>query len=675
MTVTTLLRGGGHRETHQHYIGNNISGRMPHQHGNNKDNNAATDDTTITKRHNHDGTVSYCTATKKRNYNNNNEDNNDNDNDNIPIDDNNNNVIRNNQNNHESSSDGNETEEETEKIEPEENIDNENENENKDNSNANSIITSPPTMIISSGRSSQDGKEKIPMESTLFTWRNRNGDALLTTEAMSITRRCVIEFHPLAYLFSVTTSSTNIKKLSNEYNTKINKLNHDIDDIKNRISCIHEKVNILNKQRRERDGQSNGSNNGDNNEIYLLVRSVGMWMKRMETKTELIVKIQFSLSILNSLKEIDEICSTKMFWFYSTWRRQNIFINNRRSGDDCGNSSWDYKRVNGSNSNWEDQDQNQNDVYKNNENRHLFNGYEKAYQRNIKLSTQITNNLINSSSAAGVTADEKIVRLMEYNYIHCKGCRAFFSRRYCDLFGTEVRCPSKVKARENLITRGVTGEADGSNLVVCFFCTDCFDCFNPSIIKQIRQQKEMKKELELEELIQDCQKEQQQQQQQLSTANNNNSNHGGKQPKKRKKKKKKKQQKKSNDSTTPSPSATITTNDNDNNDCDFCSSSLATKTTTGTTELSLDINDGVDDDDLDDLNDPLDSDKSAGYGNKHEQHERITIDDITTDEKKSSKDDVNSDDPAANDVWVDFLLKTGSIIELNAFMDQTLGKD
>ena len=42
---------------------------------------------------------------------------------------------------------------------------------------------------------------------------------------------------------------------------------------------------------------------------------------------------------------------------------------------------------------------------------------------------------------------------------------------------------------------------------------------------------------------------------------------------------------------------------------------------------------------------------------------------------KNSNDDVNSDDPAANDVWVDFLLKTGSIIELNAFMDQTLGKD
>ena len=673
MTVTTLLRGGGHRETHQHYIGNNNSGRMPHQHGNNKDDNAATDDTTITKRHNHDGTVSYCTATKKRNYNNNNEEN---DNYSIPIDDNNNNVIRNNQNNHESSSDGNETEEETEKIEPEENIDNENENENKDNSNTNSIITSPPTMIISSGRSSQDGKEKIPMESTLFTWRNRNGDALLTTEAMSITRRCVIEFHPLAYLFSVTTSSTNIKKLSNEYNTKINKLNHDIDDIKNRISCIHEKVNILNKQRREREQSKGNNNNGDNNEIYLLVRSVGMWMKRMETKTELIIKIQFSLSILNSLKEIDEICSTKIFWFYSTWRRQNSFINNRHSGDDCGNSSWDYKRVvNGNNSNWENQDQNQNqnDMYKNNENRHLFNGYEKAYQRNIKLSTQITNNLINSSSAAGVTADEKIVRLMEYNYIHCKGCRAIFSRRYCDLFGTEVRCPSKVKARENLISRGVTGEADGSNLVVCFFCTDCFDCFNPSIIKQIRQQKEMKKELELEELIEDCQKEQQQQ---LSTANNNNSNHGGKQPKKRKKKKKKKQQKKNNDSTTPSPSATIITNDNDNNNCDFCSSSSATKTTTTeTTAQSKDINDGVDDDDLDDLNDPLDSNKSIDYGNEHEQHERITIDDTTTDEMKNSNDDVNSDDPAANDVWVDFLLKTGSIIELNAFMDQTLGKD
>ena len=30
-------------------------------------------------------------------------------------------------------------------------------------------------------------------------------------------------------------------------------------------------------------------------------------------------------------------------------------------------------------------------------------------------------------------------------------------------------------------------------------------------------------------------------------------------------------------------------------------------------------------------------------------------------------------DSSMNDVWVDFLLKTGSIIELNALMDQTYG--
>ena len=49
------------------------------------------------------------------------------------------------------------------------------------------------------------------------------------------------------------------------------------------------------------------------------------------------------------------------------------------------------------------------------------------------------------------------------------------------------------------------------------------------------------------------------------------------------------------------------------------------------------------------------------------------LDDCNGDAK--SEDIDIASDSSTNDMWVDFLLKTGSIIELNAFMDETIGKE
>ena len=41
----------------------------------------------------------------------------------------------------------------------------------------------------------------------------------------------------------------------------------------------------------------------------------------METKAQLIERIEWSVCILEALQEIDENCNATMFWSYAMWRR------------------------------------------------------------------------------------------------------------------------------------------------------------------------------------------------------------------------------------------------------------------------------------------------------------------------------------------------------------------
>lgn len=492
------------------------------------------------------------------------------------------------------------------------------------------------------------------------------------------TARYVAEFHPLSYLFTVVRGNleddcdkdgnpripTAIpgvlnRRLARELRAKIVKMNREIEDIQKRIDGMHEKVNLLNKERREPESNSNkGRNFG--NEIYLLVRNVGMWMRRMETKAQLIERIEWSIYILKALQEIDKNCNAKMFWSYASWRKiQHKIGPGGTSSDwdnDLGNNGPKY------------------DKYKSDspEIIRLFNAYETAYRRNIEISKLIKDDLIRTGS------EEKLSRFFDDNYTRCKGCRALFCQRYDDLFGTRIHCPSKTKARENLMTRGTTGEEDGSNLIVCFYCTDCFDVFNPSIIKTIKRDKELKIEKDLEVLIQEHRQEQNDNKNSIG----NNSSSNNKSNKKRKKKKRKKNKKNS----TTSASPTLADGTHRKN---WESSSTLTTTTTITTEKSNDIPTEEQPSDNE-----LEVDEEAGLtlssSNDESQKSSDDLDEKenenvngtrpgsgsgTYDGDTNSKGpDVDVDvDSSMNDVWVDYLIKTGSIIELNAFMDRTLG--
>lgn len=441
------------------------------------------------------------------------------------------------------------------------------------------------------------------------------------------TSRYVSEFHPLSYLYTVVRGNleddcdkdgnprlpTAIpgvlnRKLGREFNAKINKLNREIDDIQKRIDGMHETVNALNKERCSENAKTSNRNFG--NEIYLLVRNVGMWMRRMETKAQLIERIKWSIYILEALQEIDESCNATMFWLYAAWRKMQHKI-----GPNGANEDWDKDLGN---------NEPKYDKYKCDETPEIiriFTGYEAAYRRNIEISKLIKDDLIRSGS------DEKLSRFLDDNYTRCKGCRALFCRRYDDLFGTRIHCPSRIKARENLLSKGTTGEEDGSNLIVCFFCTDCFDIFNPSIIKKLKRDKELKIEKDLEVLI-----EEHQQEQDKNSTNKSN--------KKRKKKKRKKNKKNNANGS----STTLTNGEHHNNSADEQQSE--------TEQENIDINGSYDE-----------SEKSVNGLNEKANGKDANYDDEIDMDGNSSM----------NDVYVDFLLKTGSIIELNAFMDKTLG--
>jgi len=509
-------------------------------------------------------------------------------------------------------------------------------------------------------------------ETTQFPTRTRGIEGEESSRKQNLqtkkpaTARYVAEFHPLSYLFTVVRGNleddcdkdgnprlpTAIpgvlnRRLGREFNAKIVKLNREIDDIQKRIDGMHEKVNSLNKERCSPDSNSNNGRNFGN-EIYLLVRNVGMWMRRMETKAQLIERIEWSIYILEALQEIDENCNATMFWSYASWRKvqhkigaggTNIYWDN-----DLGNNEPKY------------------DKFKSDtpEIIRLFKDYEAAYRRNIEISKLIKDDLIRSGS------DEKLSRFLDDNYTRCKGCRALFCRRYDDLFGTRIHCPSKIKTRENLINRGITGEEDGSNLVVCFFCTDCFDIFNPSIIKKIKRDKELKIEKDLEVLI----LEHQQEQEGIKNATGNNNGNSNKSNKKRKKKKRKKGKK--NTTTGSSPTLTNCSNHKDWGS----SSSLATATTT-TTEKANDMSAEEQQSDTEqEVDDEVGLTLNASYDESQKSVDDLDekdIDDI--DDTPLGRTDLYDGDTnsSMNDVWVDFLLRTGSIIELNAFMDKTLG--
>ena len=496
------------------------------------------------------------------------------------------------------------------------------------------------------------------------------------------TARYVAEFHPLSYLFTVVRGNleddcdkdgnprlpTAIpgvlnRRLSREFNAKIVKLNREIDDIQKRIDGMHEKVNSLNKERCSAESNANlGRNYG--NEIYLLVRNVGMWMRRMETKAQLIERIEWSIYILQALKEIDENCNATMFWAYASWRKLQHTIDS-----DGATSDWD-RDLGNNEPKYDKYSCDTPEIIR------LFQNYEAAYRRNIEISKLVKDDLVRSGS------DEKLSRFLDDNYTRCKGCRALFCRRYDDLFGTRIHCPSKIKARANLVNRGITGEEDGSNLIVCFFCTDCFDVFNPSIIKKMRRDKELKIEKDLEVLIRDQQREKDGKN---ATGNNNNSGSNGKTNKKKKKKKKRKT-KKNIAATSPSPSPTLA---NDTYERTWDSNwSLATASTT-TTEKANDASaEEQQSDSEQEADDEVGLTSSASFDESKksevDSHEREN-DAVDGPAPGNSTDRYDGDaavdgidvegDSSMNDLWVDFLLKTRSIIELNAFMDKTLGKE
>ena len=472
------------------------------------------------------------------------------------------------------------------------------------------------------------------------------------------TSRYVSEFHPLSYLYTVVRGNLDDdcdkdgnprlptaipgvlnRRLGREFNAKIGKLNREIDDIQKRIDGMHEMVNSLNKERCNADAQTNGMRNFGN-EIYLLVRNVGMWMRRMETKAQLIERIEWSIYILEALQEIDEICNATMFWSYAAWRK----IQHKIGPNGC-NEDWDNDL--GNNEPKYDKYQcDSPDIIR------IFKGYEAAYRRNIEISKLIKDDLIRSGS------DEKLSRFLDDNYTRCKGCKALFCRRYDDLFGTRIHCPSRIKARENLLAKGTTGEEDGSNLIVCFFCTDCFDIFNPSIIKKIKRDKELKREKDLEVLIEEHQQEQDDIKNAPGTINTNSN--GTKSSKKRKKKKRKKAKK---NNASGSSSSTLTngahnkiSHEEQPSDTEQDAADRVSMTYSGSYDDNEKSANGLDEKENRDSKDaPLGLETDAYDG-----------------DAKSDEIDMNGDS-SMNDVWVDFLLKTGSIIELNAFMDKTIG--
>jgi hypothetical protein len=504
-------------------------------------------------------------------------------------------------------------------------------------------------------------------ETTQFPTRTRPTEEEGTSKPA--TALYVAGFHPLSYLFTVVRGNlqddcdedgkplipTAIpgvlnRKLCREFHAKITKLNREIDDIQKRIDGMHDTVNTLNKERCSSDSDKSGN---FGNEIYLLVRNVGMWMRRMETKAQLIERIEWSIYILEALQEIDESCNATMFWLYASWRKIQHKI-----GPGGTNEDWD----NDLGKNGPKYDKYKSDAP---EIIRLFSDYEAAYRRNIEISKLIKDDLIRSGS------DEKLTRFLDDNYTHCKGCRGLFCRRYDDLFGTRIRCPSKIKARENLIMRGTTGEEDGSNLIECFFCTDCFDIFNPSIIKKMKRDKELKIEKDLEDLIQ----EHEQEQENVKTTAGNSNGSSTKSNKKRKKKKRKKSKKNNVGGLSP------TGKNGAHHKHSGSSSSLATFSTAEKANEMMSV-EGQHSDAEQEEYDNIGITLSASYESQN------SVDDL--DEKENndindtklytnganSKNEIGIDgDSSMNDVWVDFLLKTGSIIELNAFMDKTIGTE
>jgi len=460
------------------------------------------------------------------------------------------------------------------------------------------------------------------------------------------TAKYIAEFHPLSYLFTIVRG--NLKDDSDsdgkprlpsavlgvlnrmmirEYNAKISKLNREIDDIQKRIDGIHEKVNSLNRERRDPDSTSTSDRNFGN-EIYLLVRNVGMWMRRMETKAKLIEKIEWSIYILEALQEIDENCNATIFWSYTSWRKTQYLLGPGGADSDWDNSN-EYTETK-----YDKYDSDTPEIIR------LFNDYESAYRRNIEVAKLIKDSLARSS-------DERLSRYIQDNYIDCKGCKATFSRRYDDLFGTRIRCPSRKLAIANLLTKGTTGEENGSHLIMHFFCTDCFDAFNPSILKKMKRDEEKKAEKDLEALIEEHQQEQER-------TKNMSGNNNNKSSKKRKKKKKKKGKK--NNSGTAIVSNITANGTNGTNH-----STTAKDAVSGEKQQS-DNDHGVDDDDN------VGSQKSCDVLDEKENDDTNCFPC-----QPETAGDYENIDSSMNDVFVDYLWRTGSIIELNAFMDKTIG--
>lgn len=474
------------------------------------------------------------------------------------------------------------------------------------------------------------------------------------------TSRYVSEFHPLSYLYTVVRGNPQDdldregkprlptavpgvfnRRLGRELRAKIHKLNREIDDIQKRIDGMHETVNAINRERCQADISQKVRNYG--NEIYLLVRNVGMWTRRMKTKAQSIERIEWSICILEALQEIDETCNATMFWAYATWRKMQHQI-----GPKGSNPDWDTNLG-------------KNDAKYDKFHTHehpliarVFRAYEAAYRRNMEISKLIKDDLIRSGS------DEKLSKFLDDNYTRCKGCRALFCKRYDDLFGTRIHCPSKKKSIENLMTKGTTGEEDGSNLIVCFFCTDCFDIFNPSIIKKMKRDQEAETaklhrdhELQVQKDLQVLlQKEDEEHHKNNAAASTTKSS------KKRKKKKRKKNKKSGGGASASTTSAAAAAADD------------KAKDIAAEEQQQSDMEQ--------EIVDPVDLTMSASY----DESEKSVIDLDDKDNHGSTStagngadgiDTIDGDDSSMNDVWVDFLLKTGSIIELNAFMDKTIG--
>ena len=470
----------------------------------------------------------------------------------------------------------------------------------------------------------------------------------------------------------------------------------------------------------------------------------------METKAKLIEKIEWSIYILEALQEIDENCNATMFWSYASWRKTHYPL-----GPNGVDSDWDnsneyiedkYDKYNSdSNNNNNSTSNNGNSSNNDNTPQHdhpqiirLFKDYEAAYRRNIEVARLINDGLARSSN------DEKLSRYIVDNYIYCKGCKAMFSRRYDDLFGTRIRCPSRKLAVANanansnsnananannftLLSKGggttSSGEENGgTHLVMHFFCTDCFDAFNPSIIKKMKRDQERKAQRDLEALLEEHKQEQEE------TKNNNNNNASNsassKSNKKRKKKKKKKGKKNNNNNSTGDAAATINgvsngivANDSNENDDDDDTNTNANTTTTNTTETNGAHPSGEQqrqsDNELESFKDDTNKNSNVGFSlttTSYDESQKLCVDD--SDEKEddtvtnhlqhqrhhrdhssggvgesdvlvvergnkttNENNNTTSIDSSMNDVWVDFLCRTGSIIELNAFMDKTIGAE